>query len=347
MDEEPVDARDSRARRASATSASNGTGRSLAPSRSIASSFVARRVVRDDDRARDAQAARVPGDALRHVAGARRVDAARAALARGAGAIALPRPAELERADRLEVLELEPDLAGDRRRRSSANERRAQGGAGDALARRADLVERDRRERRHASRVPPRSTAIARRPSRRARCGGCGRAAATSSIASPSDLKSVISSAERAPGRPAERARRRSRRRCARRRWRPPASGSRKSPGLVERPTRGGRTKSRDADDGGRVELAGEGTLEPTALTCAPGASHSPTSTGSRDGRRRADEVRAARRLPRRRRPARSRSRGAPTPGARTRRALLGSPARDAHAPERRTACIAARCVRA
>ena len=55
-------------------------------------------------------APRVPRHALRHVAGARRVDAAARARRGGSSAMAFRGAADLERADRLQVLELEPDL---------------------------------------------------------------------------------------------------------------------------------------------------------------------------------------------------------------------------------------------
>ena len=89
-------------------------------------------------------------------------------------------------------------------------------------------------------------------------------------------------------------------------------------------------------------------TLEPTALTCAPGESHSPRRTGSRDGRRRADDVGALDRLADASRTAStampwrfdSRSAKARAPLGRlgSRRARGGSCAR---------ASIASRCVRA
>ena len=101
------------------------------------------RALRDDDRGRDAELARHPGDSLRHVARARRHDSALDGVAgrlpdrvRGA--------ADLERADRLQVLELEPDLGSRGNLRPvQAYERRAQGNVGDRLARALDLGERD------------------------------------------------------------------------------------------------------------------------------------------------------------------------------------------------------------
>jgi hypothetical protein len=62
-----------------------------------------------------------------------------------ASAMRIARAADLERSDRLQVLELEVDLrlaVG-----AQAHERRADRGARDALARRLDLVERDHRVR--------------------------------------------------------------------------------------------------------------------------------------------------------------------------------------------------------
>src|SRR5262249_5448386 len=68
-----------------------------------------RRMPGYDEVARDSEASRVPRHTLRHVARARGVHAARERLSRKQAHRA-PRAAQLERSDRLEVLELEPDL---------------------------------------------------------------------------------------------------------------------------------------------------------------------------------------------------------------------------------------------
>ena len=83
--------------------------RSFAPSRSTASTLVRGAELRHHDRARNAQGARAPRDALRHVAGARRVHAVGQRLARQRPN-RVRRAAQLERADRLQRLELEIDL---------------------------------------------------------------------------------------------------------------------------------------------------------------------------------------------------------------------------------------------
>ena len=156
---------------------SYGTLTTVPPSRAIASSFVCG-ACRGDDRRRHAELAGGPGDALRHVAGARRDDSlgrrrVRRLPDRVDGA------ADLERADRLQVLELEPDLR--RPVDGEANERRADRGAGDRLAGALDLGERDQN-----------STSVPTPCSRALRT--ISSAAARSSTARPSDLKTVSSS---------------------------------------------------------------------------------------------------------------------------------------------------------
>src|SRR6266540_346663 len=122
-----------------------------------------RRVLGDDHRARDARLPRGPSDPLGHVAGARGDDARLDLLARS-----LPdrvrRPPDLERADRLQVLELEVDLG---------------------------LALRGLQADQNSTAVPiPRSCARRRTYS----------AAARSSTASPSERKTVISSSSWRPG---------------------------------------------------------------------------------------------------------------------------------------------------
>jgi hypothetical protein len=91
---------------------------------------------------------------LRHVAGARRHDAARKLGARRLED-RVRRAAELERADRLQALELEPDF----RRRIvdvKPNERRLCDGVREPVPRALDVVERDQ----NSTSVPtPRSRA--------------------------------------------------------------------------------------------------------------------------------------------------------------------------------------------
>ncbi len=123
-----------------------------------------------DDRAGDAEPLCVPADPLRHVAGARRVDALREALLRQeshgiAGA------AQLERADRLKVLELQPDLRP-RVLDVQAHERRADRRPRDAAARRPDVLEARRlnRSRGGSLRIP--GTVRSPRPGLSRRCAG-------------------------------------------------------------------------------------------------------------------------------------------------------------------------------
>jgi hypothetical protein len=93
-----------------------------------------------DHRAGDAELARDPGDALAHVAGGRGDDPGLELAGRnledGVGS-----PAQLERPDRLQVLELQVDLPV--AVVPELDERRAQDAARQALARRLDFRERD------------------------------------------------------------------------------------------------------------------------------------------------------------------------------------------------------------
>ena len=138
VDEERVDARVRRGRASSATTSRAARGITSPPSRATARSFVSRRRLgRDDDRPH-ACLARRPRDALRHVPGARREDAAGDRL-RARGADGVERAAELERADRLQALELQPELAR-RLRRVQPDERRLEHRVADPLPRGADIV---------------------------------------------------------------------------------------------------------------------------------------------------------------------------------------------------------------
>src|SRR5205807_5009507 len=84
-----------------------------------------RSVLGDDDGARDAATPRVPGHTLGHVAGAGGPHAAGPLLRRGQGQ-GVAGAAQLERADRLEVLEFEVNLSA-RVVDVETNQRRAQG----------------------------------------------------------------------------------------------------------------------------------------------------------------------------------------------------------------------------
>src|SRR5581483_11619001 len=140
-----------------------------------------RRRVRHDDPRRDAGFAGRPGESLREVAGAGGDDAAPDRARVGAADRVHP-AADLEGADRLEVLELQPDVG-----LRQPEERRPHGGVADRLARRLDLGERDQK-----STVVPRPVSYARRIRYSA--------AARSSIARPSDSKTVSSSGDVRPG---------------------------------------------------------------------------------------------------------------------------------------------------
>ena len=101
-----------------------------------------RGVVGDDDRGRHAKLAGHPGDALRHVSGARGDEPVRERVGRRVQD-GVRGSAELERGDGLEVLELEPDLGGSVD--AQPDERRAEDRAGDSLAGCLDLRERDQK----------------------------------------------------------------------------------------------------------------------------------------------------------------------------------------------------------
>ncbi len=144
-----------------------------------------RRVVGDDDRRRDTEDTRHPGDALGHVAGAGRDHTRRELRARRAEDC-VGRSAQLEGADRLHALELEPDL-GRRLVEVEPDERCADDRRRDPRPRGLDLVERDQN-----------STSLPTPCSRARRTTSS--ADARSSTASPSDLKSVSSSSLARPG---------------------------------------------------------------------------------------------------------------------------------------------------
>src|SRR4029078_2515900 len=137
-----------------------------------------RRVVGHDDRARQAQLAGRPRDALAHIPRARRDTPAAQLLGVGLED-RVERAAQLERADRLQVLELQVDGAGPVGQ-VEPDERRAQDTAAQARAGAADLLDRDQ----NGTDVPA--------PSASARAYTCS-AEARSSAARPSDLKIVSS----------------------------------------------------------------------------------------------------------------------------------------------------------
>ena len=124
------------------------------------------RVIGDDDGAGDPESSRVPGHALRHVACARRVRPLSQALFAGEQH-GIPGAANLERADRLQVLELEPDLAVDVGQ-LEPNERRADDEPQEPLACGLDVGERDVARRGHRGARRARSR-FQRRCSRRDR----------------------------------------------------------------------------------------------------------------------------------------------------------------------------------
>ncbi len=144
-------------------------------------------VVGNDDRGRDAELARHPRDALRHVPRARRHEPFRESLARRAQH-GVGRPAQLEGADRLQVLELQPDLCR-RVVELETHERSSDDRACDALTRRLDVRERDQK-----GTSTPMPCSLARRTT--------SSAEARSSTAMPSDLKTVSSSSCSRPGCP-------------------------------------------------------------------------------------------------------------------------------------------------
>jgi hypothetical protein len=110
-----------------------------------------RGVLGHHDRAGDAHAPRVPGDALGHVSRARRVHAVPERLTRREPQ-RVRRAADLERADGLEVLALEPDLAR-RIVHVQSKERRPDDRAGDGFARGANRRDRRRLKRPHGVRL--------------------------------------------------------------------------------------------------------------------------------------------------------------------------------------------------
>ena len=170
-------------RRSPATSCSNGTLITRPPSALDPVELRLRRVVGDDDRRRDAGLARRPGDALRHVPGARRDDAAGELARPRRLRIAFVAPRILNDADRLQVLELQPDV------RCRAGGRAASGPPRRRSARARASIS--------ASGIKTRPSCPCRSPRR-----GATRysAAARSSTARPSDSKTVISSSDCRPG---------------------------------------------------------------------------------------------------------------------------------------------------
>ena len=223
------------------------------------------------DRRRHAELAGDPGDALRHVAGARGDQAARNERRVGA-AHAVGGAADLERVDRLQRLELAPDLGGGPSTWSRTSGVRT---AAPAIRPRAASI----------SSIAITARPRRRRPRARARATASS-AAARSSTASPSERNTVSAAgaaapavARRSPPRRAPRGRAPDRRSRPRERQR----GTRRP---RWRPTRGCRRRARQAATVATSSSRVEATLAPIALTWAPGASQARSITGvARAGR--------------------------------------------------------------
>ena len=178
--------------------------------------------------------------------------------------------ADLEGADRLQVLELQPDLVGRRRAagRAACGPRRPRSARARARSRRAGS----------------RSSELDGRAGARSRARGRSMysAAARSSTARPSDLKTVISSSEVRPGYLAGE-------HLAElcpdvvRADRALLDREEVVAGLVARTTRGGRRTASRARSRRLSSSRAVGRLAPTAFTCAPGAAIRRRTTGSRD----------------------------------------------------------------
>src|SRR5205809_2178288 len=147
------------------------------------------RGIRSDHRAANAQPAGVPGDPLRHVSGTGGKHAS-SQLIFGHQVHGRSGAPDFEGPDGLQVLELQEDLSR-RIPYIQAHKRGSNGGAGDQLAGSTNILERQR-HRLHIFTVWPVPVCRARRTTYAAD--------ATSSTASPSDLNSVSSRADRRPG---------------------------------------------------------------------------------------------------------------------------------------------------
>ena len=247
---------------------SNGTATDAAAEALDRVELRARGVVRRDDGRGDAEQPRHPADALRHVPGARRPDARCATRSRLRLTDRARRAAELERADRLQALELQPDLA--RRIDVETDER--------GTARRASaVIARARSIASSGIRTPPRCRARARaRPLDAERRGG------EILDGEPERLEHGQLVGARADPGASRRAARRARRECGRGRCplpRPPR-GSRPTRSAS---TRAGRRTARLRRPRRNRARAPTGRTSPTAFTCVPGASQARRTIGSRD----------------------------------------------------------------
>ena len=187
MDEEPVDALHTSPPPSSATSASNGRGR-RPPRRSIGVELRRGRVVGDDDRRGHARARAPPTRPPAPCSRRSSSTTPSATASAGACRHRVRRAADLERADRLQALELEPDLARPALRPWSRT-------SGVRTATPA-IVSRGALDLgRAGSEVD-----LGRRRRARARGATQSSAAARSSTARPSDLNTVSSSSARRPG---------------------------------------------------------------------------------------------------------------------------------------------------
>ena len=285
--------------RSPATSARSGTFMTRAAEALDRVELRLRRVVGHDDRRRHAALPRGPGDALRHVAGARRDDAVRPSPRRGACRIALTAPRILNEPIGCRFSSLSQISAG--ASDLQPDERRAHRGAGDPLARALDLGERDQN-------VDLGADALLAAP-----CATTSSAAARSSTASPSDLKTVSSSASRAS---------RVRRRSAPRRARPRSCSSPNRRAAGSRPprsasTRAGRRRATRRRSSPRRARARVGMLDADGVHVR--SRREPVALEDRLARRRAraDDVGAARAPPRASPPSRPRSTcGSPRSGS-------------------------------
>src|SRR5262249_17898306 len=216
-----------------------------------------RRVFRHGDGGGHAERARGPGDPLGHVpppgGGEALGPAAGRREQRGVG-----RAADLERADRLEVLQLEVDLGGgilDAQPQQRGPDRRAR----DPLARRLDRGKLD-----HSSTSVP-------RPCARAAATAVS-AAARSSTAMPSERNSVSSRSSRRPAAVPVRTSPSSARMCSSPPISPSLTASWNSPASASTDSRLSQNSALAATVAVSISFA-RGVLAPTALTWAPGLS--------------------------------------------------------------------------
>src|SRR5262249_58947005 len=176
------------------------------------------------------------------------------------------RTADLERADRLEVLELEVDLGGGILD-TQPHQRGPDRGARDPLARRLDRGQLD-----HSPTSVP-------RPCARAAATAVS-AAARSSTAMPSERNNVSSPSSRRPGAVPASTSPSSARMCSSPAIRPSVTASWNSPASASTDSRLSQNKALAATVAVSISFAC-GVPAPPALSCAPGASQARWSTGS------------------------------------------------------------------